>query len=67
MKVELPMWRVALSMGMLGVARVALVGSVRVVMMDWGADYDGLRSRRRRGEEEMKVGRSESEEEVVQH
>lgn len=34
MKVELPMWRVAFSMGMLGVARVALVGSVRVVMVD---------------------------------
>lgn len=46
MKVELPMWRVALSMGMLGVARVALVGSVRVVMMDWGFDYDGLKLRR---------------------
>lgn len=34
MKVELPMWRTAFSMGMLGVARVAFVGSVRVVMME---------------------------------
>lgn len=42
MKVELPMWRVALSMGILGVARVALVGSVRVAMMVWGFDYYGV-------------------------
>lgn len=42
MKVELPRWRVALSMGMLGVPRVALVGSVKVVMMDWEFDGEAL-------------------------
>jgi hypothetical protein len=34
MKVELPMWRIAFSTGMLGVGRVALVGSVMVAMVD---------------------------------
>lgn len=57
MKVELPMWKVALSMGMLGVARVALVGSVRVVMVDWGFGDYGLELRRKGVGEERNVSR----------
>lgn len=35
MKVELPMWRIACSAGMVGVERVAFVGSLRVDMVSW--------------------------------
>lgn len=56
MKVELPMWRVAFSMGMFGVARVALVGSVRVVMMDSRVGKC-LKMWRNEVEEEMKISR----------
>jgi hypothetical protein len=55
MKVELPMWRVAFSMGTFGVARVALVGSVRVVMTDSRFPGKFLKIWRNEVEGEMKI------------
>lgn len=36
MKAELPMWRIAFSTGMVGVERVAFVGSLRLDIVSWG-------------------------------
>ena len=57
MKVELPMWRVAFSTGMFGVARVALVGSVRVVMMDSGFAGESLKLWRKGVEQGINMSR----------
>mgnify|MGYP001658169385 CR=1 FL=1 len=57
MRVELPMWRVAAFGVIVGVARVALVGSSRVVIVDFGT-AGGLKlvkgKRKREREEERR-------------
>jgi hypothetical protein len=56
MRVELPMWRVAASGVIVGVARVALVGSWRVVIVDFGI-AGGLELVKEERKKEGSVGR----------